>query len=189
MIRLLTRLAHPQDDRYCFLHARIEVAGHALDEEDDKLGWDLPDDGTSFSLRGLSAQISLLSERAWIAGSPQAQTFKFQCTCYLRTKMKMMRVSRRCYRFGVDANTDASERVGPFQPCCLRRPTPRTLTAIRTTYVHYCRLPAHSTRPIHQAQSTRPQSQRRAQVLTAVVECSDSARQWQQQDLARTPPH
>lgn len=34
-----------QDDRFCYHHVADSLARHLLDEEDEKLGWDLPDDG------------------------------------------------------------------------------------------------------------------------------------------------
>ncbi|ORY69125.1 hypothetical protein BCR35DRAFT_308132 [Leucosporidium creatinivorum] len=32
------------DDRFCYLHVPDALASHLLDEEDERLGWDLPDD-------------------------------------------------------------------------------------------------------------------------------------------------
>lgn len=46
--RLLTTSS--QDDRFCYLHLADSLAQHLLDEADERLGWDLPDDG-KYTLR------------------------------------------------------------------------------------------------------------------------------------------
>lgn len=35
-----------KDDRFCSFHVSSTLVEYLLDEEDEKLGWDLPDDGT-----------------------------------------------------------------------------------------------------------------------------------------------